>query len=72
MEVIIQWFWRMMVLYLFVDDNSNGQLGLGHKNNVNKFELLMKDSNIDFISCGFDHSFIKKTNGEIWVFGSNS
>ena len=37
-------------------DNSDGQLGLGHFENVNTFQIVSKDPKINSISCGGNHS----------------
>lgn len=39
--------------------NAQGQLGLGHNNSINKFQLLMKD--VLSISAGYNHSIVAKS-----------
>jgi alpha-tubulin suppressor-like RCC1 family protein len=60
-------------LYVF-GSNTYGQLGLGHNHNINKPTLLSVKSNnnqVNQICCGWHHSIIYKSNGELYVFGRN-
>ena len=57
-------------------DNKYGQLGLGENLECahvsrNKPTLLMRDPTICKIVCGGYHTFIIKTNGELFAFGKN-
>ena len=49
----------------------DGQLGLGHNDNINVPTLLMNDKTIKNIICGTYHTIIYKDNGDILVFGDN-
>ena len=51
--------------------NGDGQLGLGHYENMNTPTLLMNDTSIRNITCGGRHTIIYKDNGDVLVFGDN-
>ena len=52
-------------------DNQYGQLGLGDNKNRNPPTLVMTDTTIRQIVCGYDHTFIFKKSGELFAFGNN-
>ena len=49
----------------------DGQLGLGHNENINIPTLLMNDESIKNIICGNQHTIIYKDSGDILIFGDN-
>ena len=57
---------------LVFGNNSYGQLGLGHNNNMNTPTLLMNDTTIRNIICGGIHTIVYKDNGDVLVFGYNT
>ena len=52
-------------------DNEYGQLALGDNNNRNLPTLVMTDTTIRQIVCGYSHTFIFKESGELFAFGCN-
>src|SRR5689334_11344708 len=51
--------------------NLNGQLGLGHNENVAIPEEIPSLTNINMISCGFTFSVILNEKQKVYTFGSN-
>jgi len=49
-----------------------GQLGLGHSEHQHKPVLVLKDEQIEAISCGWSHTLIYKKTTELFIFGDNS
>ena len=51
--------------------NDDGQLGLGNTTNKNTFTQVTSNINNDVqqIACGYNHTFILKTNGTVWSCG---
>ena len=60
-----------MEIYLFLQYNSCGQLGLGDYNHKSIPTLLMNDKDIKDIYSGKSYSIIHKNNGDLYVFGNN-
>ena len=52
-------------------DNQDGQLGLGDNKNINLPTLVMTDTTIRQIVCGYRHTFIFKKSGELFAFVYN-
>ena len=59
-------------------DNSSGQLGLGHKNNVEKVSCIKSlkfgdtGERVILAACGRESSLVATNRGSIYAFGSNS
>ena len=51
--------------------NSNGQLGLGHKENQNVLNQILNIPPIRIISCGNSSSYLIDFEGNVWSFGNN-
>ena len=51
--------------------NSNGQLGLGHKENQNVLNQIPNIPPIQFMSCGNSTSYLIDFEGNVWSFGYN-
>ncbi|VIF89650.1 beta-lactamase-inhibitor protein II [Clostridioides difficile] len=51
--------------------NSNGELGLGHKNNLFSF-IKMPIDNVKQVSCGSGYTMALKNDGTLWATGNNS
>ena len=51
--------------------NSNGQLGLGHKENQNQLNQIPNIPPIQFMSCGNSTSYLIDFEGNVWSFGYN-
>ena len=64
------------LVYSFGEDNSNGQLGLGHTYPTEYPELIqcLRDigERIDNIECGFKHTIAKSSLGKIYTWGSSA
>lgn len=64
------------LVYSFGEDNSDGQLGLGHTYPTEYPEIIncFRDigEKIDSIECGFKHSIAKSSLGKIYTWGSSS
>jgi alpha-tubulin suppressor-like RCC1 family protein len=60
-------------LYSF-GENSFGQLGLGHNFTVNTPTILQKFTNFNIlqISCGYYHTLILDSAGDVYSFGLNN
>ena len=52
--------------------NHEGQLGLGHNNNVSLPTPIPNLPKINVVSCGFDFTVCVDDEGFIWSFGENS
>jgi alpha-tubulin suppressor-like RCC1 family protein len=63
-------------VYSFGEDNSDGQLGLGHTYPTEYPELIqcLKDigERIDSIECGYRHAIAKSSLGKIYTWGSSN
>lgn len=63
------------LVYSVGNDNSDGQLGLGHiyPNDIPELITCFKDSGerIDSIECGFRHAIAKSTLGKVYTWGWN-
>ena len=63
-------------MYSFGEDNSDGQLGLGHTYPTEYPELItcFRDigERIDVIECGFKHTIAKSSLGKIYTWGSSN
>ena len=63
-------------MYAFGEDNSDGQLGLGHTYPTEFPELIpcFRDigEKIDTIECGFKHSIAKSSLGKLYTWGSSN
>ncbi|CAF2715203.1 unnamed protein product [Rotaria sp. Silwood2] len=59
-------------------DNSSGQLGLGHTNNVDKVSCIKSlkfgdtGERVILAACGRESSLVATNHGSIYAFGSNS
>lgn len=58
-------------------DNSSGQLGLGHKNQVEKVSCIKSlkfstDEKVIMAACGRESSLVATNFGALYAFGSNS
>ena len=53
--------------------NGNGQLGLGDTDNRNTFTKVINnvDNDIKFVTCGYQHTVIIKTDDSVWSCGNN-
>lgn len=64
------------LVYSFGEDNSDGQLGLGHIYPTEFPELIQcfRDigERIDTIECGFRHAIARSSLGKIYTWGSSS
>lgn len=64
------------LVYSFGEDNSDGQLGLGHTYPTEYPELIQcfRDigERIDTIECGFKHTIAKSSLGKIYTWGSSN
>ena len=64
-----------MVLYGVKADNSDGQCGLGHTNEVKeptKIDYFIKnDIKIINMDCGCEHALMVDCDGGLWIFGGN-
>jgi alpha-tubulin suppressor-like RCC1 family protein len=56
---------------LVYGNNTKGELGSYHKNNVEGLQVLMHDDNIKIIACGLEHSIIYKNDGSVLVAGED-
>lgn len=53
--------------------NKSGQLGTGdHKTSHNQLTKIDNIPEIEYISCGYDHSLLLDRQGGVWSFGSNA
>lgn len=52
-------------------DNSAGQLGIGHANNVNSPTLIESLADVSQITLGVSHSCALLRNGEVYCWGDN-
>ena len=63
------------LVYSVGQDNSDGQLGLGHvyPNDIPELITCFKDTGerIDSIECGFRHAIAKSTLGKVYTWGWN-
>ena len=57
-------------LYMF-GSNTDGQLGLGHNNNIYIPTLVPNFDNIVQVGCGFNHTAFLTNRGDIYTFGDN-
>ena len=57
-----------------IGENSNGQLGLGHRNPVSTLtpNLFFKDLSIAKVLCGDQHSAVITSDGELFTFGAGT
>jgi len=63
------------LVYAVGKDNSDGQLGLGHRypNDIPEIVGCFKEAGerIDSIECGFRHSVARSTLGKVYTWGWN-
>lgn len=63
------------LVYAVGKDNSDGQLGLGHRypNDIPEIVGCFKDAGerIDTIECGFRHAVARSTLGKVYTWGWN-
>lgn len=64
------------LVYSFGEDNSDGQLGLGHIYPTELPELIQCfreiGEKIDTVECGFKHAIAKSSLGKIYTWGSSN
>ena len=64
------------LVYATGKDNSDGQLGLGHRypNDIPEIVVCFKDAGerIDTIECGFRHAAARSTLGKVYTWGWNA
>ena len=52
--------------------NNMGQLGVGHKNNLDKFHKLKLNEFILSVNCGHRHTIVTTRSGKYYGWGDNS